>query len=31
MRHRLRAYFFSCIVLLAMWIYEVVAVSITRA
>ena len=30
-RHRLRVYFFSCLVLLAMWIYLVAAVILSRA
>ena len=30
-RHRLRAYFFSCLVLLSMWIYLVLAISMSRA
>ena len=30
-RHRLRVYFFSCLVLLAMWIYLVAAVTLSRA
>ncbi len=29
-RHRLRVYFFSCLVLLAMWIYLVAAVTLSR-
>jgi hypothetical protein len=29
-RHRLRAYFCSCLILLAMWIYLVAAVSLSR-
>ena len=30
-RHRLRVYFLSCLVLLAMWIYLVAAVTLSRA
>lgn len=30
-RHRLRVYFFSCLILLAMWIYLIAAVTLHRA
>ncbi len=30
-RHRLRVYFLSCLVLLAMWVYLVAAVTLSRA